>query len=67
MILEYVGKDFYKMTQKRLIIKGKLDKLDYIKIKTQGNLKVTRNWKGELQEWEIFAIVIWQNTPIKDV
>lgn len=67
MILEYVGKDFYKMTQKRLIIKGKLDKLDYIKIKTQGNLKVTRNWKGKLQEWEIFAIVIWQNTPIKDV
>lgn len=35
MVLEYVGKDFFK------IIKEKLEKFDYIEIKTSGNLEVT--------------------------
>lgn len=40
MILVYVGKDFFKMTQKVLIIKEKSEKLS-AKMKTL-NLKVTR-------------------------
>ena len=34
MILEYIGKDWVRMTQKGLSIKEKLKKFDYIKMKT---------------------------------
>lgn len=42
MILEDVGKDWVRITQKGLSIKEKIKKLDYIKMKTSVNLKVTR-------------------------
>ena len=51
MILEYVGKDWVRMTQKGLSIKEKLKKFDYIKMKTsvKGNERGKR-WATRMGE-----------------